>query len=112
VGLWCVVNLTGLWSCLPSTTLNCADNLVVGWGVQDNYEIVRKVGRGKYSEVRLQLFRARAPLMRYPGLRVDTYPDQSEVHRKGFEAGQEKEDQERDQDSAKSGGWPECDWVA
>lgn len=28
-----------------------ADNLVVTWGVQDNYEIVRKVGRGKYSEV-------------------------------------------------------------
>ena len=28
-----------------------ADNLVVQWGVQDNYEIVRKVGRGKYSEV-------------------------------------------------------------
>jgi len=27
------------------------DNLVVQWGVQDNYEIVRKVGRGKYSEV-------------------------------------------------------------
>jgi casein kinase II subunit alpha len=27
------------------------DNLVVQWGIQDNYEIVRKVGRGKYSEV-------------------------------------------------------------
>ena len=27
------------------------DNLVVQWGLQDNYEIVRKVGRGKYSEV-------------------------------------------------------------
>ncbi|WOO83509.1 Casein kinase II subunit alpha [Vanrija pseudolonga] len=27
------------------------DNLIVTWGVQDNYEIVRKVGRGKYSEV-------------------------------------------------------------
>ena len=27
------------------------DNLVVQWGSQDNYEIVRKVGRGKYSEV-------------------------------------------------------------
>ena len=28
-----------------------ADNLVVQWGTQDNYEILRKVGRGKYSEV-------------------------------------------------------------
>jgi hypothetical protein len=28
-----------------------SDNLVVQWGHQDNYEIVRKVGRGKYSEV-------------------------------------------------------------
>merc|ERR1719197_32689 len=27
------------------------DNLVVNWGNQANYEIVRKVGRGKYSEV-------------------------------------------------------------
>ncbi|KAJ9124235.1 hypothetical protein QFC22_001034 [Naganishia vaughanmartiniae] len=26
------------------------DNLTVQWGVQDHYEIVRKVGRGKYSE--------------------------------------------------------------
>lgn len=27
------------------------DNLAISWGVQDNYEIVKKVGRGKYSEV-------------------------------------------------------------
>ncbi|KAI7873190.1 casein kinase II subunit alpha [Mucor mucedo] len=27
------------------------DNLQVEWGTQDNYEIIRKVGRGKYSEV-------------------------------------------------------------
>lgn len=27
------------------------DNLAVQWGTQDNYEILRKVGRGKYSEV-------------------------------------------------------------
>ncbi|CAE6432467.1 unnamed protein product [Rhizoctonia solani] len=27
------------------------DNLAVQWGTQDHYEIVRKVGRGKYSEV-------------------------------------------------------------
>ncbi|ORX93662.1 Pkinase-domain-containing protein [Basidiobolus meristosporus CBS 931.73] len=27
------------------------DNLQVNWGGQDSYEIVRKVGRGKYSEV-------------------------------------------------------------
>ncbi|CAD6893113.1 unnamed protein product [Tilletia controversa] len=27
------------------------DNLAVQWGMQDNYEILRKVGRGKYSEV-------------------------------------------------------------
>lgn len=28
-----------------------SDNLAVAWGTQDSYEIVRKVGRGKYSEV-------------------------------------------------------------
>jgi len=27
------------------------DNLIVSWGAQEHYEIVRKVGRGKYSEV-------------------------------------------------------------
>ncbi|SAM02318.1 hypothetical protein [Absidia glauca] len=27
------------------------DNLQVSWGSQENYEIIRKVGRGKYSEV-------------------------------------------------------------
>ncbi|KAF7725016.1 Casein kinase II subunit alpha [Apophysomyces ossiformis] len=27
------------------------DDLQVQWGLQDNYEIIRKVGRGKYSEV-------------------------------------------------------------
>ncbi|ORZ11118.1 kinase-like domain-containing protein [Absidia repens] len=27
------------------------DNLQVKWGLQDNYEIIRKIGRGKYSEV-------------------------------------------------------------
>jgi casein kinase II subunit alpha len=31
------------------------DNLQVQWGSQDHYEIVRKVGRGKYSEVRCSL---------------------------------------------------------
>lgn len=32
------------------------DNLQVQWGSQDHYEIVRKVGRGKYSEVRVAIF--------------------------------------------------------
>ena len=27
------------------------DNLVIEWGNQENYEVARKVGRGKYSEV-------------------------------------------------------------
>jgi len=27
------------------------DDLQVGWGWQDRYEVIRKVGRGKYSEV-------------------------------------------------------------
>lgn len=32
------------------TLLYFLDNLTVQWGAQDHYEIVRKVGRGKYSE--------------------------------------------------------------
>ena len=27
------------------------DNYEIEWGSQDDYEVVRKVGRGKYSEV-------------------------------------------------------------
>lgn len=27
------------------------ENLSINWGDQDNYEVVRKVGRGKYSDV-------------------------------------------------------------
>lgn len=34
------------------TSTRWPDNLQVQWGAQDHYEIVRKVGRGKYSEVR------------------------------------------------------------
>jgi casein kinase II subunit alpha len=49
--------------CSASTFINVTqpeslDNLQVQWGSQDHYEIVRKVGRGKYSEVRTsRLFR-------------------------------------------------------
>ena len=36
---------------VPTSDLAFEDNLQVQWGSQDHYEIVRKVGRGKYSEV-------------------------------------------------------------
>ena len=36
---------------ISSLLLKIADNLQVQWGMQDHYEIVKKVGRGKYSEV-------------------------------------------------------------
>jgi hypothetical protein len=36
---------------IPASDLVFKDNLQVQWGSQDHYEIVRKVGRGKYSEV-------------------------------------------------------------
>ena len=35
----------------PASDVAFEDNLQVQWGSQDHYEIVRKVGRGKYSEV-------------------------------------------------------------
>ena len=38
-------------ACVPRSESRI-DNLQVQWGSQDHYEIVRKVGRGKYSEVR------------------------------------------------------------
>lgn len=40
---------------VPTSDLAFEDNLQVQWGSQDHYEIVRKVGRGKYSEVSVDL---------------------------------------------------------
>jgi casein kinase II subunit alpha len=44
--------LVAIQSSLRSFLFFPPDNLQVQWGSQDHYEIVRKVGRGKYSEVR------------------------------------------------------------
>ena len=46
------VRLVLFSSVLRCNGTNVSDNLQVQWGSQDHYEIVRKVGRGKYSEVR------------------------------------------------------------
>ena len=44
--------VVALWlTPIPAPYLPLKDNLQVQWGSQDHYEIVRKVGRGKYSEV-------------------------------------------------------------
>lgn len=50
------------------------DNLQVQWGSQDHYEIVRKVGRGKYSEVRFfssfTPFATSNPLQVFEGINI------------------------------------------
>ena len=53
--------LAAIQSSVSSLLLFLPDNLQVQWGSQDHYEIVRKVGRGKYSEVRF--FRLYAALV-------------------------------------------------
>ena len=45
------VSLKGSVQFSVCRVLPLPDNLQVQWGSQDHYEIVRKVGRGKYSEV-------------------------------------------------------------
>lgn len=50
-----MVSLVGSFQPSVFSDLSRPDNLQVQWGSQDHYEIVRKVGRGKYSEVRLSL---------------------------------------------------------
>ena len=40
---------SGFFYCSFSTKID--ENLKVTWGTQDNYEVIRKIGRGKYSEV-------------------------------------------------------------
>merc|ERR1711939_634693 len=59
------------------------DSVNITWGVLENYEVVRKIGRGKYSEV-------------FQGINVINYQECYQ----GAEAGQEEEDKERNQDLA------------
>jgi hypothetical protein len=101
--------------------------LSVQWGTQDHYEIVRKVGRGKYSEVRLPsspwyhfnrnaepqplnhgLSLLRTLILSLSGLRIHPSPVLVQMYRQGAQTRQEEEDQEGDQDLAKLGRRAEC----
>ena len=91
--------------------------LSVQWGGQDNYEVVRKVGRGKYSEV----FEV-GPPCKLPAVTVGPcmevtcvgalhlgrlHSQQPEVYHQDTEAGQEEEDSERDKDPPEHLQWPQ-----
>ena len=52
--IWCDSD-PSCWFTAPTSDTAFKDNLQVQWGSQDHYEIVRKVGRGKYSEVSASL---------------------------------------------------------
>ena len=83
--------------------LSLPDNLQVQWGSQDHYEIVRKVGRGKYSEVCPACTLCHpSSLNRLPGLRGNQHSKRRKMHYQSTETGQEEENQTRDQNSAKS----------
>ena len=77
-----------------------ADNLTVTWGSQDHYEIVRKVGRGKYSEVcrhpppqcRGKPDSRAADRIIRSGIRGNKRQDRREVHNQSSQARQEEED--------------------
>jgi hypothetical protein len=95
--------------------------LTVTWGDQDAYEVVKKVGRGKYSEVfegvktssdERCIIKARSwPLQQRPCTRVCalalprllTHP----ARRADSQACEEEEDQARDQDPAGAGRRPQ-----
>jgi hypothetical protein len=85
------------------SNLSPPDNLQVQWGSQDHYEIVRKVGRGKYSEVCLDSTSCRPsslnPLL---GLRGNQHSKRRKMHHQSTETSQEEENQTRDQNFAKS----------
>ena len=125
VGLWSVLFCCAwhvFWSVhmltfdALSSDLTSVDNLSVQWGTQDHYEIVRKVGRGKYSEVRhcpsTSPLGSRTNLnrpLRLAGLRIHPPSILVKMYRQGSEACQEEEDQEGDQDLAEFGWRTECD---
>ena len=89
-------------------TVVSKDNLQVQWGSQDHYEIVRKVGRGKYSEVS-QILVTWQMLLKYSvGLRGCKRRHGGEVHYQSFEARQEEENKTRNQNFAKPSWRTEC----
>ena len=47
-----VVSALQTWMRLTERWLGTIDNLQVKWGAEDDYEIICKIGRGKYLEVR------------------------------------------------------------
>lgn len=78
------------------------DNLQVQWGSQDHYEIVRKVGRGKYSEVSFLVRDLRFMQNMAIGFRGYQRCQRREMHHQGAQTSQEKENQARNQDPTES----------
>ena len=87
------------------------DSVNITWGVLENYEVVRKIGkRNHQSKLRrhrttLTMRRSREVLGSF---RRNQYCQLSEMRYQGPQAGQEKEDKARDQDSAELVRWAEC----
>src|ERR1700761_8326138 len=85
------------------------DNLQVQWGSQDHYEIVRKVGRGKYSEVGFSFHTYTVcDLEPSSGLRGHKHSERRKVHYQSAKASKEEENQARNQNFAKSRWRSEC----
>lgn len=87
----------------PIFTAAFADNLQVQWGSQDHYEIVRKVGRGKYSEVSATFRLGKVTEKGRSGVRRNKRGHRGEVYYQGVEASQEEENKARNKDTAKFG---------
>jgi casein kinase II subunit alpha len=49
---WDYESLTITWGCVLIVCLGCAEGFHALCSDQEDYEVVRKIGRGKYSEVR------------------------------------------------------------
>lgn len=99
----------GILLVLFLTSLCFTDNLQVQWGSQDHYEIVRKVGRGKYSEVR---HANPITFERRPhgtiGVRRHQCCHRGKVYRQGPKTREKEENQARNQDPTESGRGTQC----
>ena len=78
------------------------------WGSQDRYEIVRKVGRGKYSEVSQIFLGTQMSLKHSAGLRGCKCRHGGEVHYQSLKARQEEENKTRNQNFAKPSRGAQC----
>lgn len=77
------------------------ERLHIDWSEPDRYEIIRRVGGGKYSEVRssylITILASHLPSMETSGVRGDRHDKRGDMYHQSPQTRLKEEDQTRDQ---------------